>query len=291
MSVTHTYNRRGITLLEVLISLGILSVGLASVVALVPAGGDQAKKAIIDDRRGALGPNALADFVNRGLLNPAKWSPAQPAATNYRLLFDPVVTGSLTVAGLVSVTGTGFTTGLLADEIFRAQDDLTYKMPDDEDAPALPTFFGGAAKRMNEGNFSWLATLVPVKNTSPFHRLSVVTVHRRGEIVSGSASFPASTSSGPFVQVTPSTAIAKEDVARFFAPGAVVLLTNSSSSHEWRTVVMASPDVSAAGTVSTIEVTLNRDAPSPLTTIYAVEGANGLYERVVRLEETSPWSP
>ena len=128
MSVTHTYNRRGITLLEVLISLGILSVGLASVVALVPAGGDQAKKAIIDDRRGALGPNALADFVNRGLLNPAKWSPAQPAATNYRLLFDPVVTGSLTVAGLVSVTGTGFTAGLLAETPRPTDDQIVHAL-------------------------------------------------------------------------------------------------------------------------------------------------------------------
>lgn len=291
MSVTHTINRRGITLLEVLISLGILSVGLASVVALVPAGGDQAKKAIIEDRRGVLGPNALADFVNRGLLTPAKWSPAQPAAANYRLLFDPVVTGSLTVAGLVSVTGTGFSAGPLADEIFRGQDDLTYILPDDEDAPALPAFFNSAAKRLNEGNFSWLATLVPISNFSPFHRLSVVTVHRRGDVFSGSVAFPGGVTSGPFVQVTPSASISKEDVPRFFSPGAVVLLANGSPSHEWRTVVMAAPDVAASGAVSLIELTLNRDAPATLGTVFAVEGANGLYERVVRLEEMSPWSP
>ena len=35
----HDHHRRGITLLEVLISIGILSIGLASVLALLPAGG------------------------------------------------------------------------------------------------------------------------------------------------------------------------------------------------------------------------------------------------------------
>ena len=88
MNPWKSHHRSGITLLEVLISLGILSVGLASVVALVPAGGDQAKKALIDDRRGALAANAFADVINRRVLDPTTWSPAQPAAANYRVLFD-----------------------------------------------------------------------------------------------------------------------------------------------------------------------------------------------------------
>ena len=285
--LVHYGNRRGITLLEVLISLGILSVGLASVVALVPAGGDQAKKAMIDDRRGTLGPNALADCVTRGLLDPAKWSPAQPAASNYRLIFDPAPAGALTPAGLTSVAAAGYIAGPMADELFRAQDDLAYKLPDDEDAPALPLFLNGPAKRLSEGNFSWLATLIPVDPTSPFHRLSVVTIHRRGELASLAIT---PNSASPYVQVTPTAPMAAEDVPRFFSPGAVIMLTDGATTYEWRTVAMASPQLSTSGTVSQIELTLNREVPASLITLHAVEGANGLYEIVVRLEEMSPWS-
>ena len=42
--------RRGITLMEVLISIGILAIGLTSVVSLVPAGQTQAARAVILDR-------------------------------------------------------------------------------------------------------------------------------------------------------------------------------------------------------------------------------------------------
>lgn len=277
--------RQGITLLEVLISLGILSVGLASVVALVPAGGDQAKKSIIDDRRGALGPNALADCVNRGLLNPSKWSPTLANGTNYRLVFDPVSTGALAPAGLTPITLTGFTAGPLAEEIIRAQDDLAYKLPDDEDAPALPLFFPGPSKRLTEGTFSWLATLVPLTPTSPTHRLTVITIHRRGETLTGGVSGV----SGQYITFTPSTSFQSEDVARFFSPGAAVLVTDGSTVHEWRKVVMATPDVST-GFVSQVELTLDRDPPASTTTLHAIEGANGMYEKAVRLEEISPWS-
>ena len=279
-------DRRGITLLEVLISLGILSVGLASVVALIPAGGDQAKKAIIDDRRGTLGLNALADCVNRGLLDPAKWAPAQAAASSYRLIFDPAPSVALPGCGLTSVSTTGFTAAPVADEIFRGQDDLVYRLPDEEDAPAIPMFFGGVVKRMTEGHLTWLATLVPATSSSPLHRLTVVTMHRRGDAFLTTAS----SMSGPYVQLPSPSSLAKEDVPRFFSPGAVVLLTDNANVHEWRKVVMAAPDVSASGALSQIELTLDRDAPATFSNILAVEGANGMYERVVRLEEMSPWS-
>jgi len=60
--------RRGITLLEVLIAIGILAIGLTSVVALVPAGKSQAARAIVLDRASVLAANALADAATFGLL-------------------------------------------------------------------------------------------------------------------------------------------------------------------------------------------------------------------------------
>jgi len=58
--------RRGITLMEVLISIGILAVGLTSVVALVPAGRSQASRGIIYDRATTMATNALADAITAG---------------------------------------------------------------------------------------------------------------------------------------------------------------------------------------------------------------------------------
>lgn len=62
--------RRGITLLEVLIAIGILAIGLSSVVALIPAGRSQAARAVVLDRASCLAANALSDAVTFGLLRP-----------------------------------------------------------------------------------------------------------------------------------------------------------------------------------------------------------------------------
>ena len=59
---------RGISLLEVLISIGILSIGLISTLALIPAGRTYLKKAAVDDRAAALVPNAFATTRTLGLL-------------------------------------------------------------------------------------------------------------------------------------------------------------------------------------------------------------------------------
>lgn len=59
---------RGMTLLEVLVALGILVAGLASVAALMPAAGARLADAISIDRAGTLAANAHADLKNRGIL-------------------------------------------------------------------------------------------------------------------------------------------------------------------------------------------------------------------------------
>jgi prepilin-type N-terminal cleavage/methylation domain-containing protein len=61
-------HRRGITLLEVLIAIGILAIGLSSVIALVPAGRSQASRAVVLDRASTLAANAVSDAVTFGFL-------------------------------------------------------------------------------------------------------------------------------------------------------------------------------------------------------------------------------
>ncbi|HTQ38488.1 MAG TPA: prepilin-type N-terminal cleavage/methylation domain-containing protein, partial [Pirellulales bacterium] len=59
--------RRGISLLEVLISIGVMAVGMLSIAALIPVGGVQVNKANIEERKATLGQNAYRDFQIRGL--------------------------------------------------------------------------------------------------------------------------------------------------------------------------------------------------------------------------------
>ena len=53
------HSRRGISLLEVLISIGILSIGLLATLSLIPAGRTYMYKAAVDDRAAALIPAAF----------------------------------------------------------------------------------------------------------------------------------------------------------------------------------------------------------------------------------------
>ena len=88
--------RRGISLLEVLISIGILAIGLSSIVAMIPAGRSQAARAVILDRASALAANALADAATFGVLRPDSLTAGGTVA------IDPV--GSLTAAGFTAAS-------------------------------------------------------------------------------------------------------------------------------------------------------------------------------------------
>ena len=69
MSNVVNRNSRGITLLEVLISIGILAIGLMGTLALIPAGGSFLRKAQKESRAAALIPNAFDTMVSSNLFN------------------------------------------------------------------------------------------------------------------------------------------------------------------------------------------------------------------------------
>ena len=65
--------RSAITLTEVLISLGILTIGLLGVAALFPVGSYYMQKGEIADRGSAIAQAAFNEAITRGMLDPANW--------------------------------------------------------------------------------------------------------------------------------------------------------------------------------------------------------------------------
>lgn len=65
--------RRAISLTEVLIAMGILTLGLLGVAAIFPVGGWYIQKADIADRGSAIAQSVMSDIVARGMLNPSSW--------------------------------------------------------------------------------------------------------------------------------------------------------------------------------------------------------------------------
>ncbi len=65
--------RFGISLTEVLISMGILTLGLLGVAALFPVGGFYMQKAENSDRGSAIAQSVMSDIATNGMLNPRSW--------------------------------------------------------------------------------------------------------------------------------------------------------------------------------------------------------------------------
>ena len=72
-SSLFTIQRSGVSLAEVLISMGILTVGLLGAAAMFPVGGHYMQTGDIADRSGAIAQAALDDAIVRGHLDPENW--------------------------------------------------------------------------------------------------------------------------------------------------------------------------------------------------------------------------
>lgn len=65
--------RRGVSLMEVLFAIGIISIGLLGVFATFPLALDQIGKGVVADRAARGGANAVATFTTHGLNRPDLW--------------------------------------------------------------------------------------------------------------------------------------------------------------------------------------------------------------------------
>ena len=199
----------GISLMEVLISIGILSIGLLGVAALIPIG----KLAMIEtnksDRTGACGRAALRDVRVRRMLDSANWCNI-PIPIPSVLALDPLyyaanttirdtnlapnlggaatapVIQRFTFVPLMLLTADNTAAAvqakqLVADQIFVAQDELVFVLPKDMSPPQTgdrPVSVAG----QNTGAFSWFLTVAPQNvggTLTGAYTVSAVVCHRR----------------------------------------------------------------------------------------------------------------
>ncbi len=86
--------RHGVTLMEVLIALGVMSMGLLGLAALIPVARLQMADALRLDRGAGLGRSAFRDLQVRGLLRPEEWL--------YSSTMQPVLLPGATGGGLTT---------------------------------------------------------------------------------------------------------------------------------------------------------------------------------------------
>lgn len=178
-------HRRGITLLEVLIAIGILAIGLSSVVALVPAGRSQAARAVLLDRAATLAANVLADTATFGLLREGALTAPLTAGTV--IVVDPASAAAYipgTVEGRIRAAG-AFSNVLspAADPqatrlLLRGGDDVLMGEPPTPDDAPFHLFVDGA--RAFQGRMTALAAVAPDGvDALRAGRLSAVVFHNR----------------------------------------------------------------------------------------------------------------
>lgn len=313
MTMNHVRHfRRGISLMEVLISMGILTIGLVSVLSLVPAGHSQALKASAIDRSSALALNAYADFVNRGYLRPSAWKPEIPNGCVF-VAFDPIdqsnVWASLSVAMLsprVDAATSASSANLLSaassgvkDILMRSEDDILYSTdtvgPDDPPtavwSPANPV-----GRHAFDGNFSYLATLSgtsSVWDAGELKTLTIVTFNRRDVSSRPVILAPVNATSGVWSVENPSDVPSGMSLKDLIKPGAMVLAQDSGIL-QWKKVLMAAdatdPSSPNAWRVGFTCEGLDVSSSNTNNRVYVFVGANGSMQLPVRLEGTSVWN-
>jgi hypothetical protein len=176
MPATSTSSRdgdsRGITLLEVLISCGLLIVGLSTIAALLPAAGSRLTQATTEDRAAVLLANATAELFARGLVA-ADTFPAPGTTGTARTLAIGKVLGRLPTFGDLPSgrSAADYFIGPSEDgrrrcgsaRTFILEDVLVYDPPRYSDTPlnAFHTDEAGPGPRKVREGICWGATLTP----------------------------------------------------------------------------------------------------------------------------------
>lgn len=164
----------GITLLEVLISCGLLIMGLSTVAAMLPAAGTRLTQASTEDRAAVLLSNATAEIFNRGLVAAVAFPTSGTTATTAgRMLAIGKVLGLLPTYGTLpsgrptsdyfAAPSTEGATRCGSQRTFVLEDVLAYGPSRSSDTPvnAFTRDAAGVGPRTVREGICWGATLTP----------------------------------------------------------------------------------------------------------------------------------
>jgi hypothetical protein len=289
--------------MEVLISIGILAIGLSSVVALIPAGKSEAGKAVMLDRGANLAMNVLNDAVTFGLTRPASIIVSGTPMTSTLVIFDPlsITSGSFVWESgtTIAVKGTMTSEGVLASgtipsdplllSLVQGRDDVLYTAPASDEDPPLNSFVNGV--RSYQGRTTALVSVAAVSGTlapGSLAKVSAVVFHNRSlsepndAVVSGTYNDP----NKPSGTIAPATIPEGRSLKEIVRPGTVVYSPSSSPSQAWYQVAMASVDEDAG----VVYVTFVNDAAPAEGLLQIAVDSIGLADRIVTLEGSGPYA-
>lgn len=153
--------RAGVSLMEVLISTFVLSIGLLGIASLIPVG----QLAVVDanklDRGSHVGRQALRDVRVQRMIDPNNWS-AMPADSDIApRIIDPLGLSKgmpATLGGLPRIRVNN-----VPDAVFQSADDLIFDTPADKSQ--RPRVFASGTR--SRGDYSWLCTVSPLACEGP----------------------------------------------------------------------------------------------------------------------------
>lgn len=237
-SSTSRHAPHGITLLEVLISMGILSVGLISVAALIPAGKSQAGKAVVLDRASIMAANALADAATFGLLRPECLTSSGPVAIDVGTGIPGLSTASLRNRGIYDRAAPAAPASV--HRLFlQSRDDLvlTPAVTDDD----WPENYVQDGVRTFEGKLTCMYALTPGTPGT----LSVIVFHNRdmsASTIAGTMTNGQATLTGP---------LGDRSVKELLKSGGVIYTPATSAFHQITAAAFDSAGTNAFLTLST----------------------------------------
>lgn len=293
----NSHGRTGITLMEVLVSIGILAIGLTSAMSLIPAGKSEAGKALIYDRAATMAMNGLSDAVTFGLTRADSIVISNTAAAT--IVFDPAnvipwdttFSGTATVGRLKSdgVLATRTVTSLAplgVEKLFtQSRDDVAYNRPVTDDAIPSNGFINGI--RGFEGRMTSVIALTgsgaaPV-TAGEFATLSVIMFHNRDTLTP-----PLEASLTAAGLVTVAALPTGRTLKSILRPGTVVFYEDPDiHGLRFAQLGMAAVDTQAGNAFVTFAGRANTFPPP--ATIYVCVDSVGLAEKTVSLEGPGPY--
>lgn len=197
--------KRGLSSLEVLVSMFILLFGLVGVAALFPVGKFHATQALQYDQAAALGQRAFEEIRVRGLLRPDRWNLqngtsfttaySSPSWQTKCIMFDPIgvappnnsnwVTITSNPAGLMqrvtlrASNGANISTAT-AEQLCRFDDDIQLEFPSDRSVPPVQRI--NNAEREYKGDYTWAFTAVPAPSMGEGFYLVTVVVFKGRQV-------------------------------------------------------------------------------------------------------------